>query len=545
MRRVILVALCATVLTPFSQGQGPSFLGRPANNWVRELSDPRAEVRRSAAFALGQIGGGALTTAPELAKRLSDGDAGVRAMAAESLGDMVRDLRGGGLSVWELTGSTLEKLLAEDADANVRSASAFALGTFRDRAASAAPVLRNALRDADAHVRRSAARAIAEIGEEAAEAVKDLCGLLKDSDSLVRRDAVTALGTIGSPTARSAVRPLLMLLNVETDDVVRHAALDKLVGLVGPDDRAAATELYPLLRGKDPDAARAAAFVLANMGGPDSAPAVPVLQKTLREEDEQKQNLAAVALGSMGPIAAPAVLDLARALTESKIATVRRNAALALSQIGPKARDALPLLKNALAPSELREVRMYAGEAIMKIGSPANDSAIPTLLAIVESDPDPEVRRHSAWCVSRRPEIESNGIAKVFSKVIEETDPDTQGLRYVAAWNLAAHQGSKAPDRTVDIMFDLFRDERAMGDSGTAVRVSSAGGGEADAGKTEVTALRPTGNSTVQIEAARALGFLGKKANRPEIVKALREAMKKDDPELQKAIAEALQRITR
>jgi HEAT repeat protein len=542
MRRLLLPALCAAALAAAARGEGLTFLGRSADTWAHELSDDRPAVRRSAAFALGRIGGEALIATPELETCLHDPDPGVRAMSAEALGDIVLALHGGGQTVWEAAAPALRKALAGDEDPRVRGAAAYALGTFGERAAGEVPALREAMRDPDPRVRRSAARAAGRLGEAAADAVNDLCVLLKDPDTLVRRDAVTALGALGSPAARSAVRPLLSLAKDEAQGVVRRAALDKLVGLVTADDRAGAAALYPLLRGDDPDAARSAAFVLANMGGPDSAPAVPVLQELLAGEDDQMRALAAAALGSMGPVAAPAVLDLAKALTEARNAAVRRNAALALAHIGPKARDAMPLLTKALAPSELREIRMFVAEAIMKIGSPANDDAVPALLHVVESDPDAEVRNSCAYCVAQRVDHETNGISKTFAKVIEETEPETLALRYEAAWHLAAHLQSKAPDRAVDLLYDLLRDRRLSGYSGTSVRVSGAGA-ESEAGRAQVTTVRPASSSSIRVEAARALGWLGRKANRPEIVKALREAQKEDDLALQKAASEALAKI--
>jgi HEAT repeat protein len=544
MCRLLLLAACFVTLALDARGQTTAFLGRPANQWTRELADQRPATRRSAAFALGRIGSAALPATPELANCLHDSDASVRAMSAEALGDIVLALHGGGLSIWEAAGPALGKALADDADPRVRAAAAYALGAFGDRASSLAPALRAALHDAEPRVRRGAARALGRLSEGANDAVKDLCDLLKDSELLVRRDAVTALGSIGTPAAHAAVRPLLALVKVETDGVVRRTALDKLVGLVGREDRSAAADLYPALRGDDVDAARSAAFALANIGGPDATPAVPILQQALQEENDSLQALAAAALGVLGPEAAPAVIDLARVLTQSKNAAARLNAARALGQIGPKARDAVPLLIKALAPAELHEVRMLAAEAIMKIGSPGNDDAVPALLQIVESDADPTLRHHSAWCVAQRVDHESNGISKTFAKVIEETDPATVMLRYEAAWHLAAHLRDKAPDRTVDILYDLFRDRRVTAASNTSVKVSGSGG-EAEGGRVEVTAVRPTGISSIQIEAARALGFLGAKANRPEIVKALREAKKENDIALQKAVTEALERITR
>jgi HEAT repeat protein len=542
VRRLVLLLLCATVLASAGRGQEATFLDRSVRSWAHDLADGNAAVRRSAAFALGRIGGPALTAAPDIGKCLSDADAEVRAAAAEALGDIVSGLHGGGLSVWEAFSPALGRAVASDTDPRVRAAAAYALGACGERAAPLAQALRKALRDPDPRVRRNAARATAKLGEAAADAVNDLCELLKDPDASVRRDVIIALGAIGLPAVRPAVRPMLALVTTEKDGVVKRAALDKLIGLVSPAERPTAADLYPILQEDDPEAARSAAFVLANMGGTAAAQAVPVLRQTLHEDDDRMQALAAAALGSMRSEGAPAVLDLARALTESKSSLVRRNAALALGQIGPGARDALPLLIAALAPSELREVRMFAAEAIMRIGSPANDSAVPALLRIVESDPDREVRHHCAWCVAQRPDHDSNGISKAFAKIVEETDPETVALRYEAAWHLAARLRTKAPAKTVDVLFDLLRDRRLIGYSGSAVKVSGSGG-ESEAGRAEVTALRPTGAFHIQVMAARALGWLGPKANRPEIVQELRKALKEDDPELRQAAAEALKQI--
>src|SRR5262249_58656678 len=94
---------------------------------------------------------------------------------------------------------------------------------------------------------------------------------------------------------------------------------------------------------------------------------------------------------------------------------------------------------------------------------------------LVQADPDPEVRNHCAWCVARRVDHESNGISKVFAKVIEETDPASLALRYEASWHLANHLGPKAPDRVVDLQFDLFQARGLTGYSGTAVKGTGRG----------------------------------------------------------------------
>jgi HEAT repeat protein len=538
VRRIVLLAACGAALVPASRGQGPAFLGRQASAWARDLSDVKPDVRRSAAFALGRIGGGALAAAPELTKCLQDADAGVRAAAARAVGDIVVSLQGGGAGLREAAGTALADALAADTDSHVRAAAAYALGAFREE--SAAPALRKALHDPDARVRRGAVRALSQLGQPLSAAANDLTDLLQDPDALVRRDAAAALGAAGS---RAAVRPLVKLAKGEGDGVVRRSALRSLVELVGPEDRAVAIELYPLLALDDLESARKAALALGKMGA-DSAPAVPVLAKMLREDDEPLQIQAAAALAGVGPEAAPAVPALVKMLTGAKSTAARVSAAVALGKVGSSARDAVPVLTQMLASTEPAEVRTHAAEALMDIGSPANDSAVPALLRIIESDFDPNVRHKCALSVSRRRDYESSGVARTYAKVLAETGPETALLRYEAAYHLATRAPSWAPDRTVDVLLDLYKQDWIRTYRGTSLKVNSSGS-ESDTGKTEMKRSYGGNVYTAQITAAQALGCLGKKANRPEVLKVLRGALNEKDDELRQAAKEALDRIDR
>jgi HEAT repeat protein len=537
VRRIVLLAACGAALVPASRAQGPAFLGRQAGAWARDLSDAKPDVRRGAAFALGRIGGAALAAAPELTKCLQDADAGVRAAAARAIGDIVVSLQGGGAG-FRVAGPALADALAADTDSHVRAAAAYALGAFREE--SAAPALRKALHDPDARVRRGATRALVQLGQPLSAAAKDLTDLLQDQDALVRRDAAAALGAAGS---RDAVRPLAKLAKGEGDGVVRRAALRSLVELVGPEDRAVAVELYPLLAVDDVESARKAALALGKMGA-DSAPAVPVLAKMLREDDEPLQIQAAAALAGVGPEAAPAVPALVRMLTAAKSTAARVSAAVALAKVGPAARDAVPALTQMLASTEPSEVRSHAAEALMDIGSPANDSAVPTLLRIIESDFDPKVRHRCALSISRRTDYEASGVARAFAKVLAETAPETALLRYEAAYHLATRAPKWAPDRTVDVLLDLFKQDWIRTYRGTSLKVNSSGS-ESDTGKTEMKRSYGGNVYTAQITAAQALGCLGRKANRPDVLKVLRGALNEKDEELRQAAKEALERIDR
>ena len=73
----------------------------------------------------------------------------------------------------------------------------------------------------------------------------------------------------------------------------------------------------------------------------------------------------------------------------------------------------------------------------------------------------------------------------------------------------------------------------------------NSSGSESDSGRTEIK--RSFGGSvfTAQITAAEAFGCLGRKANRPDVLKALRGALNEKDDELRQAAKDALERIER
>src|SRR5262249_41614346 len=170
-----------------------SFLGKSAEEWIKELKDPKPDVRRSAAFALGKLGGQATSAVHPLLDRLqSDKEASVREAAALALGEI-------GPTTSKRALPELRKVLANKREeAAVRRGVAFALGCYGRKANSAVSELVAALDEGEALVRPSAAWALGRLGREAGtEGVKALCEALADTkDPLVRREAAAALGEI-------------------------------------------------------------------------------------------------------------------------------------------------------------------------------------------------------------------------------------------------------------------------------------------------------------------------------------------------------------
>jgi hypothetical protein len=118
--------------------------------------DESAKVRKTAAWALGEIGarGGIDALAEAL---LQDEDAGVRAKAAWALGEVRHPKAGPGLA----------DAVRHDPDATVRTLAVWALGEIRDE--RAIPVLRTALEDPSERVREKARWALRELGSTVAE----------------------------------------------------------------------------------------------------------------------------------------------------------------------------------------------------------------------------------------------------------------------------------------------------------------------------------------------------------------------------------------
>jgi HEAT repeat protein len=544
MRCTLLTLAASAVLGTAAFDQGTSFLGRPMNDWVNDLSDAKPELRRAAAFALGKIGAQADSQKiiDALTHSLSDRDRDVRDYSASGLGDVLTAHSDQAATYWAKAGPALQKAL-KDADPHVRRSAAYGLGAFGPTAAPARDDLIQALSDESAIVRQNAAYAVGKLGKEAGEeGVAQLRGLLKDGEPLVRRDALHALGEVGNPTAHSAVSAMLKTAGLETDAVVRKAAVEALSHLVGPDDRADAPSLYPLLTDKDPETRLAAAFVLGAIGGREALEALPALREALRSDDSHIQEEAAVALGGLGKDGAPAVEDLGWALTEAKEPDVRQRAALALARIGPPSQKVLPQILQALQPGDgaSSAVRLAAAEALLNIHLPGTEPAIPSVLKIVKADPDGVVRQRCLWTLFDVKDLDKYQITPVLIAVLDETGQDSLLLRYDAARVLALRLGDKAPDKVPDVLLDMLRNDKLQQFNKTDAR-STGVGAEGTKGNTTVSDDQ---GGDARYMAAEALLWLHRKAaDRPDVIAALKEGAQDKDAKLRAAAANTLDKL--
>lgn len=512
------------------RGEEPGYLGKPVSQWMSDLNHTNLRIRRSAAFALGKTGPAAARAVPHLVRALQDPEASVREAAAFSLGEL-------GPSVAPGAFPNLLEVLTEDRNPQVRRSAAFALGSFGPKAIAAADPLQACLRDKDPGVRQNAAWALGRLGPRIGKtAIAKLIEGLEDKDSLVRRDVAGALGEIGHD-ARAAIAPLLARFRQDVDVVVRKAALNALVNLVGPEDRPLAADLAKILGDPDAENVRAAALALGNIGGQEATAAVPALREAVKDEDAMTRRLATAALANIGSPAAAAVPDLRKALSDSD-PLIRRNAALALGRIGPKAGTAVFELIRALDPKEADEVRRYAAEALWHIGPPATEQAAPALIRIVKEDRVPVVRIKAMVALATL-DLEKVQAVPVMEAVLAETNPPALLVRYNAALLLGLNLGERAPEKVLDVLLEILKDKSTQAYTGSEARLTSASA-EAKGGQTKIKE-NLTGDGRWM--AAQALGHIGAKANRPEIVRLLEEAAQAPDAKVREEAKKALKNI--
>jgi HEAT repeat protein len=512
-------------------------LAKPVTRWSGELRHPDAQVRRRAALDLGKAGAVSVTAIPKLLRALKDPEPEVREAAASALGDI-------GPSAWDGVLPGLAYRVTDDRSANVRRVAALALGKLarqvitgdEEVADSVRGALERALKDAEAPVRQQAAWALGRLGPQKGRlALPTISQALKDTDPRVRRAAATALGEIG-PAGGEAVPLLLSRFQEDPVPEVRKNALAALANVVGPGNRHLAKLVLPALGDKDPQVVQSAALALANMGGADAAPAVPVLCQALTSTETTNRRLAAAALAHLGSEATPAVDALGGALADSDL-TVRRLAALALGRMGPKASAVVPALVKIVDADQPEELRVQAAEALANI-SPAIGPAVPTLQRVLKSDRSWRVRQRAVWALARLDRPDEAGLVAALTAILSETDRETRLVRYDSAIILGLYLGPKADSRTIDALQTLLEDKEVQVYSGSDAKVTRA-----DQESGSEPTVTQNGSSDPRGLAARALARIGPKANRPEIIRRLKEAAEAPDPRVRQAANEALRQI--
>jgi HEAT repeat protein len=244
---------------------------RAINALVALLKDGSPFVRQQSAYALGQLGEGAIT---HLLDASRSSMVTTKESAIEALGNF-NDAR------------AIDRLVEalSDANAAIRNAAVKALGdTASERAL--APLL-GLLRDESSTMRAQAAAALARLGKIA---LPSLVAATRDSRPAVRQLAVEALGDIGS---KDAVASLLEL--VRTDQSGARPEAIEALGKIG--DPAAIDGILGAMRTGSVAVRKRGVAALGKFRDPR---AVDALVAALTERDEEIRQAAAAGLGEVG-----------------------------------------------------------------------------------------------------------------------------------------------------------------------------------------------------------------------------------------------------
>jgi HEAT repeat protein len=440
--------------------------------------DQATMVRSKAVLALGQLGPGAKSAAPELTRLLQDEDESVRCQAAEVLAKV----SGGSAE----TVTALSSLLA-DASAEVRMAAARALGSLKDDAAPAVPRLVPLLQDPEEPVRQTVAEALSQIGH-LEEQEQQLVKGLTSRDNVVRAQTAEALGTIGA-TAADTVPALIEALK-DSNDRVRVKAAQAL--------------------GKMGEAA---------------AESVPALIQALRDEDSRVGTQAAQALGQVGETARAALPALQDALRHLNV-ELRAQAASALGKLGRAASSALPALRQAAHDKE-GVVRSQAVLSLGELGS--RDAAVEFCLLDALEDPDPQVRVAAVTSLGRR-ELPSDAVINALLTALQDTNHQIK----VEVTRVLPRLAGGTP-AVVEGLCELLKDDTPEVQVSAVLALGKLGPPAQAAGEPLLRALQ-TGAAPLREQVLRAFALI----QPPQALTAFQAGLKDGEADLRKLASAGL-----
>jgi HEAT repeat protein len=256
------------------------------------------------------------------------------------------------------------------------------------------------------------------------------------------------------------------------------------------------------LKSSSAAARRSAAFALGKLGAEGTA-FIDDLVRVLSDRDESVREAATVALGEIGALAAAeAVAPLTRLLESDSSPAVRRSAAATLGKFGTRAAgepETVPALRRALAHSDAR-VRQNAAWALGQIGASGVEAAVPALKKLLK-DGDAMVRRDTAQALGNGGAVSRDAVHDLTNTL---HDDDLLVRRYAT---VALGKLGSVAEPAVPVLVGILDDRSA--------------------------------NPELQREALLALCQIGG-TNAPEILPALRKALRDEDPLLREVAAGAL-----
>jgi HEAT repeat protein len=379
-----------------------------------------ANVRYSAASALGNLGEAGAKYAPDIAKILKDEkvDASVRGSAASALGNL-------GEARAKYAPDILNFLKDEKVDASVRYSAASALGNLKEAGAKYAPDILNFLKDkkVDANVRYSAAEELGNLGEAGAKYAPDIAKILKDEkvNADLRRGAASALGKLGEAGAKYAPDILNFLKDEKVEANVRYSAAEEL-GKLGEAGAKYAPDILNFLKDEKVEAfvRYSAASALGKLGEA-GAKYAPDILNILKDEkvDASVRGSAAEELGKLGEAGAKYAPDILNFLKDEKVdANLRRGAASALGNLGEAgakyAPDIAKILKDEKVDANLRG---SAASALGNLGEAAKPYVKDILDLIKDKTVDSSVRSSAASALGNIEQLNLDNIVVILDNV--------------------------------------------------------------------------------------------------------------------------------
>ena len=247
------------------------------------------------------------------------------------------------------------------------------------------PVVTAALSDADAEVRSAAALALGKMGF--ARSLVDLSRALRDSSRDVRESAVLALGMLGDPFAVEPLRDILLDPNAE-ERQRGYAALG--LGLLGGPEASAALGAFldPRADAKRSGGIRrrpeTTACVAASLGLAGGREAAPLLRKIALEgrapwggnAETGVRSFALVGLARMGDRDLLPPADVLPLLAEDR-EPIRQGACISLGLLAKPGDDALlKALEVAALGDRDRNTRALAAMALARVGGETARAAL-------------------------------------------------------------------------------------------------------------------------------------------------------------------------
>jgi HEAT repeat protein len=280
---LVIVFVFATVLLPagaLAAGppQEPYWNSRPLSFWLEALSFQEPARRTEAAQSVAEIaiahgGSVAKLAVPALVENLDDPEADVRRSAAHALEQI-------GPAAHPAVPALVE-MFAADPESSARRGAGLALGRIDPATTRVVEQAGRSLRDADAGVRVSAAVLLMASGRASASVRPALDAALADSDPNVRLYAAAAIGRSGSPELAAP----LILAGLRAKDPGLRAESAGLLPELAPGRPQIVDALAKALNDPEPQVRTAAADALGRIG--DAArPALPALWSRLRDPDE-------------------------------------------------------------------------------------------------------------------------------------------------------------------------------------------------------------------------------------------------------------------